>query len=118
MEMREVLTEYGYPGDDVPIISGSALCALEGRELAIGKDAILKLMDAVDSYIPEPIRDLEKPFLMAVEGIKFKVNSRCFLYCWKRNCSHWKCGARSYNKGIRNRNCWFWTYHEDYYYWS
>ena len=73
MEMREVLAEYGFPADDVPIISGSALCALEGREPAIGVEAITKLMDAVDSYFPDPVRDLEKPFLMSIEGIsKFR----------------------------------------------
>lgn len=91
MEMRELLTEYGYPGEEVPIISGSALCALENREAAIGKDAIVKLMEAVDSYIPDPVRDLDKPFLMAIEGNFFIYNVRCFLYRWKRNCGYWKC---------------------------
>jgi elongation factor Tu len=69
MEMRELLSEYGFPGDDVPIVFGSALCALEGRSPEIGRDAILKLMEHVDSYIPTPTRDLDKPFMMAIEGI-------------------------------------------------
>lgn len=68
MEMRELLSEYGYPGDEVPIIMGSGLCALEDREPEIGVEAIKKLMDAVDSYIPTPTRDLDKPFLMPIEG--------------------------------------------------
>ena len=68
MEMRELLTEYGFDGDEVPIIMGSGLCALEGREPEIGVEAIRKLMEAVDSYIPTPTRDLDKPFLMPIEG--------------------------------------------------
>eukprot|EP00842_Homolaphlyctis_polyrhiza_P001367 jgi/Hompol1/2230/HPOL_002868-RA len=68
MEMRELLSEYGFPGEEVPIIMGSALCALEGREPEIGEQAIIKLMDAVDSFIPTPSRDLDKPFLMPIEG--------------------------------------------------
>jgi elongation factor Tu len=68
MEMRELLTEYGFPGDDAPIVMGSALCALENREPAIGTEAIMKLMKHVDEYIPVPARDLDKPFLMAIEG--------------------------------------------------
>jgi elongation factor Tu len=91
MEMRELLTEYGYPGDDVPIISGSALCALEDREPKIGKEAILKLMESVDAYIPDPVRDLEKPFLMAIEGNYFRDNLRCLFNCWKRYCCNWEC---------------------------
>jgi elongation factor Tu len=75
MEMRELLTDYNFPGDDVPIIHGSALCALENREPEIGRDAILKLMDAVDSYIPTPTRDLDKPFMMAIEDV-FSIAGR------------------------------------------
>mmetsp|Transcript_17796 Transcript_17796/g.46032 ORF Transcript_17796/g.46032 Transcript_17796/m.46032 type:complete len:432 (-) Transcript_17796:473-1768(-) len=67
MEVRELLSQYKFPGDDVPIIRGSALAALEGRDDAIGKDAVLKLMQAVDEYIPTPERDTEKPFLMPIE---------------------------------------------------
>lgn len=67
MEIRELLSQYKFPGDDVPIVRGSALAALEGRDDAIGKDAVLKLMDEVDAYIPTPERDTEKPFLMPIE---------------------------------------------------
>ncbi|CCE65237.1 hypothetical protein TPHA_0K01030 [Tetrapisispora phaffii CBS 4417] len=75
MEMRELLTQYGFDGDNVPVIMGSALCALEGREPEIGEKAIMKLLDAVDEYIPTPARDLEKPFLMPVEDI-FSISGR------------------------------------------
>jgi elongation factor Tu len=73
MEVRELLSEYGFPGDDTPIIRGSALKALEGDEEA--KKSIWELMDAIDSYIPEPVRDLDKPFLMAVEDV-FTITGR------------------------------------------
>ena len=67
MEMRDLLVEYGY-SKDTPIIMGSALHALNGTKPEIGKDAIMKLMKAVDDWIPTPVRDLDKPFLMSVEG--------------------------------------------------
>jgi elongation factor Tu len=67
MEVRELLTSYGFPGDDTPIIRVSALKALEGDEAA--GDQVMELMDAVDSFIPEPIRDVEKPFLMSIEDV-------------------------------------------------
>jgi len=73
MEVRELLSEYEFPGDDIPVIKGSALKALEGDEEA--KKAIWELMDAVDSYIPEPVRDTEKPFLMAIEDV-FTITGR------------------------------------------
>ncbi|ODV94779.1 hypothetical protein PACTADRAFT_34533 [Pachysolen tannophilus NRRL Y-2460] len=75
MEMRELLTSYGFDGDNTPVIMGSALCALEGKRPEIGKDAIMKLLDAVDEHIPTPERDLEKPFLMPVEDI-FSISGR------------------------------------------
>ncbi|CAR28145.1 hypothetical protein ZYGR_0N06360 [Zygosaccharomyces rouxii] len=75
MEMRELLSEYGFDGDNVPIIMGSALCALEGKRPEIGEDAIMKLLDAVDEYIPTPSRDMEKPFLLPVEDI-FSISGR------------------------------------------
>ncbi|KAI8821414.1 P-loop containing nucleoside triphosphate hydrolase protein [Fimicolochytrium jonesii] len=75
MEMRDLLGEYGYEGEEVPIIMGSALCALEDREPEIGKEAIFKLMQAVDDYIPTPVRDLEKPFLMPIEDV-FSIAGR------------------------------------------
>ncbi|KAJ2485301.1 translation elongation factor Tu [Coemansia sp. RSA 2320] len=75
MEMRELLSEYGFDGDNSPVISGSALCALEGRRPELGADAIKKLMAAVDEWIPTPKRDLDKPFLMPVEDI-FSIAGR------------------------------------------
>ena len=74
MEVRELLDEYEFPGDDTPIIRGSALKALEDPMGPWG-DKILELMDAVDSYIPEPVRDTEKPFLMPVEDV-FSITGR------------------------------------------
>ena len=73
MEVRDLLNEYGFPGDDAPIIKGSALKALEGDANWVG--AIDELMDAVDSYIPEPTRDTDKPFLMPVEDV-FTITGR------------------------------------------
>ena len=73
MELRELLTEYGFPGDDIPIIKGSALAALNGD--AEGEAQIMELMDAVDSYIPQPVRDVDKPFLMPVEDV-FSISGR------------------------------------------
>ncbi|WP_169568501.1 elongation factor Tu [Sneathiella limimaris] len=75
MEIRELLSEYDFPGDDIPIIKGSALAALEGRDDEIGKNAILELMAAVDEYIPLPERDVDKPFLMPIEDV-FSISGR------------------------------------------
>ncbi len=75
MEIRELLDSYQYPGDDIPIVKGSALCALEDREPAIGKEAILKLMDEVDAYIPQPERPKDQPFLMPIEDV-FSISGR------------------------------------------
>ncbi|KAL6505101.1 hypothetical protein OROGR_024918 [Orobanche gracilis] len=75
MELRELLSFYKFPGDEIPIIRGSALSALDGTKEEIGKKAILQLMDAVDSYIPDPVRQLDKPFLMPVEGV-FTIQGR------------------------------------------
>ena len=75
MEVRELLSKYEFPGDEVPIVAGSALKALEGDTSDIGEKAILKLMDEVDSYIPEPQRDLDRPFLMPVEDV-FTITGR------------------------------------------
>ena len=75
MEVRELLTEYGFDGDDIPIISGSALAALEKRDDAIGQDKIFELMAAVDESIPTPERPLDKPFLMPVEDV-FSISGR------------------------------------------
>jgi elongation factor Tu len=73
MEVRELLTKYNFPGDDIPVIRGSAKAALEGKPE--GEEAINKLMDAIDSYIPEPKRDLDKPFLLPIEDI-FSISGR------------------------------------------
>ncbi len=75
MEIRELLSSYDFPGDDIPIVAGSALAALEGRDDEIGKDKVMELMDAVDSYIPEPERAIDKPFLMPVEDV-FSISGR------------------------------------------
>jgi elongation factor Tu len=75
MEVRELLTSYQYPGDDIPIIRGSALAALENKTPEIGHDAILKLMAAVDSYIPQPERAKDQPFLMPIEDV-FSISGR------------------------------------------
>ncbi|KNE66542.1 elongation factor Tu, mitochondrial [Allomyces macrogynus ATCC 38327] len=75
MEMRELLSSYGFNGDDTPIVAGSALCALEGRNPELGEQAIEKLMAAVDTWIPTPVRDLDKPFLMPVEDV-FSISGR------------------------------------------
>ena len=69
MEIRELLTSYGFDGDETPVIIGSALCALEDREPEIGVEAVKKLMDAVDSYIPDPERALDKPFYLPIETV-------------------------------------------------
>ena len=75
MELRELLSFYKFPGDDIPIIKGSALHALKGTEPAIGKDKIVELMQAIDEYIPEPARALDKPFSMPVEDV-FSIQGR------------------------------------------
>ncbi len=75
MEVRELLSKYDFPGDDTPIIAGSARLALEGDQSDIGVPAILKLVDALDSWIPEPERAIDKPFLMPVEDV-FSISGR------------------------------------------
>jgi elongation factor Tu len=75
LEIRELLSSYDFPGDDIPIVSGSALKALEGDEGEMGKEAILKLMEAVDSYIPQPDRPKDKPFLLPIEDV-FSISGR------------------------------------------
>ncbi|XP_009787258.1 elongation factor Tu, mitochondrial-like [Nicotiana tabacum] len=75
MELRELLTFYKFPGDEIPIIRGSALSALQSTNEEIGKKAILKLMEAVDEYIPDPVRQLDKPFLMPIEDV-FSIQGR------------------------------------------
>lgn len=74
-EIRELLSKYDFPGDEIPVIKGSALKALEGEDSEIGGQAIDRLMDAIDSYIPEPKREIDKSFLMPVEGV-FSISGR------------------------------------------
>ncbi|HSZ92010.1 MAG TPA: elongation factor Tu [Acetobacteraceae bacterium] len=75
MELRELLSSYQFPGDDIPIIQGSALCALEDRNPELGEQAVLKLMAAVDAYIPQPERPKDRPFLMPIEDV-FSISGR------------------------------------------
>jgi elongation factor Tu len=75
MEIRELLDSYQFPGDEIPIVKGSALCALEDRDPEIGRDAVLKLMEEVDNYIPTPERPKDQPFLMPIEDV-FSISGR------------------------------------------
>jgi elongation factor Tu len=75
LEIRELLSSYEFPGDDIPIVKGSALMALEDKSPELGREAILKLMDAVDSYIPQPERPKDQPFLMPIEDV-FSISGR------------------------------------------
>ncbi|MEZ5708184.1 MAG: elongation factor Tu [Blastomonas sp.] len=75
LEVRELLSSYDFPGDDIPVVKGSALAALEGRDDNIGKESILELMKAVDEAIPQPARPVDKPFLMPVEDV-FSISGR------------------------------------------
>jgi elongation factor Tu len=75
MEVRELLSSYDFPGDDTPIITGSALKALEGEDSELGTQSIVKLLEAMDAYIPQPVRDTEKPFLMPIEDV-FSISGR------------------------------------------
>uniref|UniRef100_A0A672YIG3 Elongation factor Tu n=1 Tax=Sphaeramia orbicularis TaxID=375764 RepID=A0A672YIG3_9TELE len=69
IEIRELLTEFGYDGENTPVVTGSALCALENREPELGMNAVLKLLEIVDSYVPLPKRELDKPFLLPIESV-------------------------------------------------
>jgi elongation factor Tu len=75
MEVRELLSSYDFPGDDTPIITGSALKALEGEDSELGSQSIVKLLEAMDSYIPQPVRDTDKPFLLPIEDV-FSISGR------------------------------------------
>ena len=75
LEIRELLSSYDFPGDDIPIIKGSALKALEGEKSELGEDSVTRLMEAVDAYIPQPERAIDKPFLMPVEDV-FSISGR------------------------------------------
>ena len=75
MEVRELLSEYKFPGDDIPVIRGSAKLALEGDQSEYGVPSVLKLAETMDSYLPEPVRELDKPFLMPIEDV-FSISGR------------------------------------------
>src|SRR5437764_804670 len=75
LEVRELLSSYDFPGDDIPVIKGSALAALEGKDPEVGHDSILKLMQAVDEYISQPERPKDRPFLMPIEDV-FTISAR------------------------------------------
>ncbi|MGB1547924.1 MAG: elongation factor Tu [Alphaproteobacteria bacterium] len=75
LEVRELLSSYEFPGDEIPVIKGSALYALEGKDDALGKESILQLMEAVDSYVPQPERPKDKPYLMPIEDV-FSISGR------------------------------------------
>ncbi|HTE38261.1 MAG TPA: elongation factor Tu, partial [Reyranella sp.] len=75
LEVRELLKSYQYPGDDIPVVRGSALMALEDKTPEQGEQSILKLMEEVDAYIPQPVRDKDKPFLMPIEDV-FSISGR------------------------------------------
>jgi elongation factor Tu len=75
LEVRELLTSYEFPGDKIPVIRGSALMALEGKEPKLGHDSVLELMTAVDEFIPQPERAVDKPFMMAIEDV-FSISGR------------------------------------------
>jgi len=75
LEVRELLSSYDFPGDDIPIVKGSALAALEGRDDAIGRDSVMALMKAVDEFIPQPARPVDRPFLMPIEDV-FSISGR------------------------------------------
>jgi elongation factor Tu len=75
MEVRELLSSYQFPGDDIPIVKGSALCALEDKQPELGEQAILALMAEVDKYIPQPVRATDRPFLMPIEDV-FSISGR------------------------------------------
>ena len=75
LEVRELLSKYNFPGDDIPVVTGSALKALEGEAGELGIDSVVKLMDAVDGHVPDPVRDVDKPFIMPVEDV-FTISGR------------------------------------------
>jgi elongation factor Tu len=99
MEIRELLSSYDFPGDDIPIVRGSALAALEGRDDgASGKASILKLMEAVDSYIPQPERPKDQPFLMPIEDV-FSISGRGTVVTGRRDVPQ----APGHRRGGRQR---------------
>ena len=100
LEIRELLTSYGFPGDDIPVIRGSALCALEDRNPEMGREAILKLMAAVDASIPQPERAKDRPFLMPIEDV-FSISGRGTVVTGRVECGVIKVGEEAEIVGIR-----------------
>jgi elongation factor Tu len=101
LEVRELLSYYDFPGDDIPIVKGSALAALEGRDDEIGKNSILELMKAVDEAIPQPPRPTDKPFLMPVEDV-FSISGRGTVVTGRVETGIVKVGEEVEVVGIRN----------------
>jgi elongation factor Tu len=105
MEIRELMTEMGYDGDKTPIVSGSALCALEGKNDPIGSEAIMKLLAEVDQFIPTPVRELDKPFLLPVENV-YSIQGRGTVVTGRLERGTIKKGAEvefvGYNKVIKS----------------
>jgi elongation factor Tu len=103
MEIRELLTKYDFPGDDIPVVSGSALAALEGRDDEIGVKKILELMAAVDSHIPQPDRPVDRPFLMPIEDV-FSISGRGTVVTGRIETGQVKVGEEIEIVGIRDTN--------------
>lgn len=101
MELRELLSKYEFPGDDTPITMGSALAAMEDRDPEIGANQILELMKTVDEFIPTPARDLDKPFLMAVEDV-FTITGRGTVATGKIDCGIVHVGDKVEILGIKD----------------
>ena len=97
LEIRELLSSYDFPGDDIPIIKGSALMALEDKRPELGNDAILQLMEAVDAYIPQPARAIDRPFLMPIEDV-FSISGRGTVVTGRVERGIVKVGDRSRNR--------------------
>jgi elongation factor Tu len=109
MEIRELLTSYEFPGDTIPIIKGSALAALEGRDDEIGKNSIIELMKAVDESIPQPSRPIDQPFLMPVEDV-FSISGRGTVVTGRIEQGQIKVGEEIEILGIREaqKNYMYW----------
>jgi elongation factor Tu len=101
LEVRELLSKYDFPGDDIPIIKGSAVCALEDKQKEIGEDAVRALMAAVDEYIPTPARPLDMPFLMPIEDV-FSISGRGTVVTGRVERGIVKVGEEVEIVGIRN----------------
>jgi elongation factor Tu len=101
LEVRELLSYYNFPGDDTPIVKGSALMALEGKQPEIGHDAILQLMQAVDDYIPQPERPIDRPFLMPIEDV-FSISGRGTVVTGRIERGIIKIGSEVEIVGLRN----------------